>query len=126
MQVSNLNYISLMKLSYLIIITFVLGLLSCNQSTPVKTVTFKVWGNCEKCKKTIESSVAIKGVNEKDWNIESKLMTVKFDTTIVSLNEVEQLIANAGYDNDLYYGDDYAYAKLESCCQYERKPFDLK
>lgn len=126
MQVYNLNYILLMKFSYLIIITFVLGLFSCRQNTSEKSVTFKVWGNCEKCKKTIETSVAIKGVAEKNWNVESKLMTVKFDTTLVSLEEVEQLIANAGYDNDMYYGDDYAYAKLESCCQYERKPFDLK
>ena len=115
-----------MKFSYLIIITFILGIFSCTQSTSVKTVTFKVWGNCEKCKKTIETAAAVKGVSEKDWNVESKLMTIKFDTTIVSLDAVEQLIANAGYDNDLYYGDDYAYAKLESCCQYERKPFEMK
>ncbi len=115
-----------MKYSYLIIITFILGLFSCTQSTSVKTATFKVWGNCEKCKKTIETAVAIKGVSEKDWNVESKLMTVSFDTTLVSLDEVEQLIAKAGYDDDMYYGDDYAYGKLESCCQYERKPFDLK
>ncbi len=115
-----------MKYSYLISITFILGLFSCNQSTTVKTATFKVWGNCEKCKKTIETAVDIKGVTEKNWNVESKLMTVSFDTTIVSLDEVEQLIAKAGYDDDLYYGDDYSYGKLESCCQYERKPFDLK
>ena len=115
-----------MKFSYIIIITFILGFISCNQSTSLKTATFQVWGNCDKCKKTIETSVSIKGVNEKNWNVESKLMTIKFDTTIISLEEVEQLIAKVGYDNDMYYGDDYAYGKLESCCQYERKPFDSK
>ena len=66
------------------------------------------------------------GVIEKDWNIESKLITVKFDSTKITLNGIQQLIAKSGYDNDGYYGDDYAYAKLPACCQYDRKPFELK
>ncbi len=53
-------------------------------------------------------------------------MTVKFDTTLVTLDAIEQAIAKSGYDNDGYYGDDYAYGKLEACCQYERKPFEIK
>ena len=53
-----------------------------------------------------------------------KLITVKFDTTKVRLNDLQQLISKSGYDNDKYFGDDYAYGKLEDCCQYERKPFD--
>lgn len=105
----------------------IIGITACNTvSSPEKTATFKVWGNCEKCEKTIESSCAIDGVKEKDWNVESKLMTLKFDTTKVTLDELQQLIAKVGYDNDAYYGDDYAYAKLESCCQYERKPFEAR
>lgn len=115
-----------MKILYLIIVTFIIGLISCNKNVAEKTETFKVWGNCEKCKKTIESAISINGVAEKNWDIGSKLMTVKFDTTIVGLDAIEQLIAKAGYDNELYYGDDYAYAKLEECCQYERKPFEIK
>ena len=53
-------------------------------------------------------------------------MTVKFDTTKITLDGIQQLIAKSGYDNDGYYGDDYAYGKLQDCCQYERKPFELK
>lgn len=116
-----------MKSLFAFIIISVLGFTACNTATsPEKTITFKVWGNCEKCKKTIEGSCAVDGVKEKDWNTESKLMTIKFDTTKVSQDELEQLIAKVGYDNDAYFGDDYAYAKLESCCQYERKPFESK
>ncbi len=101
-------------------------MVSCNSGKPEKTETFKVWGNCEKCKKTIESASQVDGVIEKNWDVESKLMTVKFDSTKVNANTIEQFIAKAGYDNDLYYGDDYAYGKLPDCCQYERKPFELK
>jgi len=116
-----------MKSFFYIICISILALFSCKTtSAPEKTATFKVWGNCEMCKKTIEGSCAIDGVREKDWNIESKLMTVKFDTTKVTLDEIQQSIAKVGYDNEVYFGDDYAYGKLESCCQYERRPFELK
>lgn len=115
-----------MKLLFYIVFFLSLGLFSCKTPTAQKSETFKVWGNCEKCKVTIESAVNVDGVTEKDWNIESKLMTVKYDTTKITLNGIQQLISKVGYDNDGYYGDDYAYAKLPSCCQYERKPFELK
>ena len=115
-----------MKILFYTVFFLTRGFVSCKTSTPEKTETFKVWGNCEKCKATIESSVNVDGVTEKDWSVESTLMTVKFDTTKISLDGIQQLVAKAGYDNDGYYGDDYAYGKLESCCQYERKPFELK
>ena len=101
-------------------------MVSCKTASADKTEMFKVWGNCDKCKKTIEGSVDMEGIKEKSWNVESTLMTVTFDTTKVSLDEIQQSIARAGYDNDKYYGDDYAYGKLDACCQYERKPFELK
>ncbi len=107
-------------------VILLLGICSCQTAKPEKTETFKVWGNCDKCKKTIETASSVDGVIEKNWDVESKLMTVKFDTTKINLNTIEELIAKAGYDNDLYYGDDYAYGKLADCCQYERKPFELK
>lgn len=115
-----------MKSLHYILFFLTLSLISCKTETSVKTETFKVWGNCEKCKVTIENSCAADGVIEKNWNIESTLMTVKFDTTKITLDHIQQLIANSGYDNDGYYGDDYAYGKLAACCQYERKPFELK
>jgi copper chaperone CopZ len=115
-----------MKSLHYILFFLTLSLISCKTETSVKTETFKVWGNCEKCKVTIENSCIADGIIEKNWNIESTLMTVKFDTTKITLDHIQQLIANSGYDNDGYYGDDYAYGKLAACCQYERKPFELK
>lgn len=116
-----------MKFLYYILFVSVIGFFSCKtEASADKTETFKVWGNCDKCKKTIEGASTMEGVKEKNWNVESTLMTVTFDTTKVSLDQIQQAIATAGYDNDKYYGDDYAYGKLEACCQYERKPFELK
>ena len=58
-----------MKILHLIIIAFIFGLISCNQNTALKTATFKVWGNCEKCKKTIEASITSSGVKEKNQSL---------------------------------------------------------
>lgn len=115
-----------MKFLFYTLFLLTIGLVSCKTGSPEKTEVFKVWGNCEKCKATIEASVNVDGVTEKDWNVESTLMTVKFDTTKITLDGIQQLVAKSGYDNDAYYGDDYAYGKLPACCQYERKPFELK
>lgn len=112
----------------LALICTVLFFIACDNKTnsPFKTETFKVWGNCDKCKTTIEGACVIDGVKEKNWNPESTLMTITFDTTKVDLDAIQKAIAKVGYDNDKYYGDDYAYGKLEACCQYERKPFEIK
>jgi copper chaperone CopZ len=82
-----------MRLLYYIIFFLSLGLFSCKTQTAEKTETFKVWGNCEKCKATIESSIAVDGITEKNWDTESTLMTVKFDTTKITLDGIQQLIA---------------------------------
>lgn len=83
--------------------------------------TFKVWGNCETCKETIESSLQVEGVTGANWNVESKMLTVRYDTTKISLDQVERNVASVGYDNVKYKGDDNAYEKLPNCCKYDRK-----
>ena len=85
------------------------------------TETFKVWGNCGMCKKTIESSLEYDGIVKADWNVDSKIMSVKYDTTKTNLDEILKHIAGAGYDTEKYPGDSTAYTKLDECCQYERK-----
>ncbi|MBI3519242.1 MAG: heavy-metal-associated domain-containing protein [Bacteroidetes bacterium] len=85
------------------------------------TSTFKVWGNCEMCKETIESSLKVDGITKADWNVDSKIMTVTYDETKISLDQIQKNIASVGYDNEKYKGDDKAYENLAGCCQYDRK-----
>jgi len=99
-------------------------IISCNNQTTLKTESFKVWGNCEHCQETIIKACSIDGITEKDWNIDSKICKVKFDTTKISLDVIQKLIAKSGYDNVAYVGDSLAYSKLRDCCQYERKPLN--
>lgn len=87
----------------------------------VVTSTFKVWGNCEMCKETIESSIKVDGITKADWNVDTKIMTVSYDESKISLDQIQKNIASVGYDNEKYKGDDKAYSELAGCCQYDRK-----
>jgi len=86
------------------------------------TATFKVWGNCEMCEETIEGSLKAPGIALADWNSETKQISVNYDSTVISLDDIQKRIAASGYDTEKYKADEEAYANLHECCQYERKP----
>lgn len=85
------------------------------------TSKFKVWGNCEMCKETIEASLKTDGVFKADWNTETKIISVNYDTSKINLGKIQKNIAFVGYDNEGLNGDDIAYKNLHECCQYDRK-----
>jgi mercuric ion binding protein len=92
-----------------------------NISGTVLKSSFKVWGNCDMCKETIEGSLQKDGITSANWNSETKIIAVEYDSTKINLDAVEKSIAFAGYDNVKYKGDDKAYAELPECCKYDRK-----
>ena len=94
---------------------------SCNaQMKNVKTETVKIYGNCEMCEKTIEGAGNVKKVAEVDWNKDSKMATITYDSTKTNQDEILKRIALAGYDSDKFLAPDDVYSKLAGCCQYER------
>lgn len=110
-----------------IIICLVTSLFSCknenqvNQASPVTTTQFKVWGNCEMCKETIEGALKVEGISKANWDTETKEVQVTYDSTKITLDQIQKNIAAAGYDNEKYKSDEKAYHNLPECCQYERK-----
>lgn len=86
-----------------------------------KTETFKVYGNCEMCKKYIESAVKQKNTALGIWNGKSQTLIVTYDTTKTNANEILKRVANVGYDNEKYLASNEVYNNLNACCQYERK-----
>ena len=101
-------------LSFLLLFT---GAVSA-QST---TSTFKVWGNCGMCKKNIEAAATKSGASSASWDVKSKNLTVTYDASVSTLQQVQKSIADAGYDNDGVTASEDAYNKLHACCQYDRK-----
>lgn len=90
----------------------------------IKTDTFKVWGNCGMCKKTIEKAAKTEGVEKAEWNSETKVFILVYNPTVISNEKVQKAIAAVGYDTEKFTGDDKAYEKLPGCCHYDRKKKD--
>jgi len=85
------------------------------------SASFKVWGNCGMCKKTIESAALKSGASSASWNQQTKMLAVSYDKELTSADKIQKEIASSGYDNDGYEAPDEVYNKLHGCCQYDRK-----
>jgi periplasmic mercuric ion binding protein len=104
------------------IVCLLISLIACGKKIPAgaKTDTFKVWGNCGMCKKTIEKSLKVEGVFQSNWDKKTKMITVAYEPSKISLDQIQKRIADAGYDNEGYTADSASYESLHSCCKYER------
>ncbi|WP_276483073.1 DUF3347 domain-containing protein [Paraflavitalea pollutisoli] len=98
------------------------------QLSNAKTQTIKINGNCGSCEKIIEKAGNQKKAAILDWNKDTKIATITWDSTSTQLDEVLQRVALAGYDNEQFLAPDDVYAKLPACCQYQRelKPAEAK
>jgi len=110
-----------MKKKIFLNIIFVMSVLLLACTNTIKETQVHVWGSCELAKTKIDSAAKLEGVQIADWNIETKLLTLKYDSTKVSLDNILKNVSLAGFDNEKYFGDDYAYEKLPDNCKYERR-----
>lgn len=91
------------------------------QISNAKTETVKVYGNCGMCETSIEKSANKKKISKADWNEETKMATISYDSKKTTLDAVLKNIALAGYDNQSFLAPDAAYNKLPGCCKYDRE-----
>jgi len=90
---------------------------------PNKLVAKEVFvaGNCEQCRARIESAAKqVYGVGKAFWSEDSKLLSLSFDPSKVTLSKIEKSIAKSGHDTHGQKAKDGTYVKLPKCCQYER------
>lgn len=105
----------------LIVIVVLLSSLNSNaQIKESKTESVKVFGNCDMCKTTIEKAGSLKKIARVEWNIDTKMATLTYDSVKTSRDEILKRIALAGYDSENFLTPDDIYAKLPGCCQYQR------
>ena len=85
------------------------------------TDIFMVYGNCGMCENRIETALAIvEGIHSTDWDVDNKVMTVKYDSDAISLDDIKKKVAAAGHDTDKFRAKDEVYNALPGCCQYDR------
>jgi periplasmic mercuric ion binding protein len=85
-----------------------------------KTESFKVLGACDMCKTRIEKGLKLDGVTKAVWNEKLQLVTVSYDPAKTSIDNMQKKLASIGHDTEKYKAPDDVYAKLPSCCHYDR------
>ncbi|MCB9252272.1 MAG: ATPase [Flavobacteriales bacterium] len=93
---------------------------ACSGMANPKTEKFKVYGNCGMCKKTMETALMEKGI-QGNWDKNTKMMEVTYDSLKYTSQQVHEIIAQSGYDTEKATADDQTYNNLHECCKYERK-----
>jgi copper chaperone CopZ len=86
-----------------------------------KKEKMEVAGNCGMCKTRIENAAkSVDGVSSAEWNKETKILEVSYDSTKINIHKVHMAIAKAGHDTKMHKASDETYNQLPGCCRYER------
>ncbi len=84
------------------------------------TETVRIYGKCTICKTAIEKAGNIKKEANVNWDKDTKMATLTYNSANTNQEEILKRIALAGYDSDEFLAPDDAYASLPGCCKYER------
>jgi copper chaperone CopZ len=106
------------KLASIILIFISIISFAQEKQQETKTISFKVSGVCEQCKKRIENAADIKGVKFAEWDEKTQVMKITYRTDKVSDTQIKQAILNAGHDVDNEKASEASYKKLPDCCKY--------
>ena len=92
---------------------------ACGMNAGVSTETLKVEGLCGMCKTRIENTaMEIDGVTKAEWDRETKILTLEFDSSKTKLATISKAIAKVGHDTEKDRADDDVYNSLPGCCKY--------
>lgn len=89
-------------------------------SAQTKTENIRVAGECGTCKKKIETAAKKAGASYALWNPDTKVLTVKYNSSSSNTARIEKAVAAAGYDTQDVKADETAYNNLDDCCKYDR------
>ncbi|ARS37819.1 MerP protein [Pontibacter actiniarum] len=88
------------------------------QNKPTQTVQIKTSAVCNMCKKTLEKRLASeKGVKSSSLDVDSKVLTVVFDSRKADADSIRKAVTETGYDADQLPADENAYNRLHACCK---------
>ena len=75
------------------------------------------------CEERIEKVLGkVAGVNDADWNVDSKIVTVYYDSTRTTIAALNNAVALSGHETRNARSDSTAYARLPKCC---KRPEDM-
>lgn len=108
-----------MKAQLTLIALFMLLSTAWGQKTPkVQTVVIHTSAECSECEQRLENGLNYtKGVMFAEFDLESRNVTVKYNTKKTSPEALRKVINGLGYDADDTKADKTAFEKLPACCK---------
>ncbi|MEI7983612.1 MAG: heavy metal-associated domain-containing protein [Bacteroidota bacterium] len=104
--------------SLVVICSMMLAGTACSQDKKVEIIKIKTSAVCSQCKERIEGGMAYeKGVKDVSLDVDSKVVTIKYNVKSTTPDELRRKISKLGYDADSIPGDKVAYEKLPACCK---------
>jgi copper chaperone CopZ len=95
-------------------------LLAKEEKQKTETITIQTSAICDGCKERIESALKeIKGVKSATLNLTDKKVTVVYQPTKVSADQIRTAISMSGYDAGDLKANPESYDKLPMCCKKE-------
>lgn len=70
------------------------------------------------CQERITTAAKGRGVLDVNWDIDTKVLTLRYNPAQTNVDKVERRIAEAGHDTPHHRSDDDTYKKLPECCLY--------
>ena len=108
-----------MKKTLIILIFFPTLILAQQSQKKIVASQFRVEGNCEICKKTIEkAALSVRGVKMAIWDIPTNQLSLLYNRRKVKLSNIHYAIAKSGYSTPEIKAKEEDYNKLPMCCQY--------
>ena len=102
-----------------ILASILITIVSCTSKSNAEAKFF-VRGNCDMCKERIDKTVlSMKGVEKANWDVESKMIQISYDSTVVSTSDIEKAVAATGHATKAVPMDSTANEKLPECCKAE-------
>ena len=103
----------------LVIVLFMLGYTIFSQEkSKYEVIVIQTSAECGQCKERIESELNYtKGIKYAELNLEDLKLTVKYNSSKLTLDDLKNQISKLGYDADDVKAEKEAYQKLPKCCQ---------
>jgi len=101
-------------------LTMIVMLFAINFAAQAQTekVEIKTSAICGMCKYAIEEDLTFeKGVKSSDLDLETKILTVEFNTNKTNADKIRTRITKVGYHADSLQRNVKAYNKLPDCCK---------
>ena len=92
-----------------------------DESVHAEHTMVMVYGNCGMCKSRIEKAARdLDGVIVANWDKDTKMIHLEFDSEKVNVDQIEKAIAAVGHDTENHRAPDAVYEDLPGCCLYDR------